>query len=135
MTFLAVHPTDSSTAWVTVDESGIYKTTDGGENWHLLNQGAPTQGSEFWMIAAGKDGRTLYAGNKKYGDGVGVYKSTDAGASWQRLFFNNSQIDVRDRPYPGGINLWWLEVDPSCSDIFYVGTDNAVYRSLNGGEA
>ncbi len=131
---LAVHPNNSQTAWVTVAGSGIYKTTDGGANWYLLNRGIPTTGSRFWSIAVDKDGQTLYAGNINYDYRPGVYKSTNGGNTWRRKFYTNDPINRLERPYPGGINPWWIAVDPSCPGNVYAGTDNAVYRSLDGGQ-
>jgi photosystem II stability/assembly factor-like uncharacterized protein len=128
------HPSDSRIAWVTIDQAGVYKTTNGGESWQLLSQGLPTEGTSFWSIAVGKDGETLYAGNKNFRKEPGVYKSTDGGSSWNRVFYSNNQIDIKDRPYPGGINPWWVEVDPNSDDAVYAGTDNAVYGSIDGGE-
>lgn len=131
---LAVHPKDSKIAWVTVEKFGIYKTTDGGDSWQLLDRGIPTDGTAFWSISVDRDGQTLYAGNKNYNHRPGVYKSTDGGRTWGHKFHNVGQINVQEKPYPGGINPWWVEVDPASSDIVYAGTDNAVYRSLDGGQ-
>lgn len=131
---LAVHPHDSKIVWVTVDRAGIYKTTDGGSTWQLLRRGVPTRESSFWSIAVGKDGQTLYAGNRNYEHLPGVYKSTDGGNSWSHKFYNTGQIDIRQKPYPGGINPWWVAVDPADPTTVYTGTDNAVYRSTDAGQ-
>ncbi|RMF62358.1 MAG: hypothetical protein D6742_20400 [Cyanobacteria bacterium J069] len=131
---LAVHPQDSKIAWVTVDKAGIYKTVDGGANWRLLSRGVPTQEASFWSITISKDGQILYAGNRNYEHRPGVYKSIDGGNSWSNKFFSTNQIDVRQKPYPGGINPWWVAVDPTYSGTVYAGTDNAVYRSVDGGQ-
>lgn len=133
-TSVAVHPDDSGTAWVTIQDAGIYKTTNGGENWSAVNDGIPSGKSQFWSIEVADDGETLYAGNRYFKNGGGVYKSTDAGENWTRVFSNSDQIEGGQKPYPGGINPWWVEVDPQDSDTVYIGTDNAVYRSSNGGE-
>lgn len=130
---LSVHPSKPDVVWVAIKEFGLYKTTDSGRNWQLLDRGIPSGGSEFWAIDVGADGRTLYAGNKNFRDRPGVYKSTDGGSRWQL------QLDNRYRggqkPYPGGIGPWWIEVDPSSTDVVYVGTDDAIYRSVDGGKS
>lgn len=133
-TSLTVHPDNADIAWVTIQDGGIYKTTSGGESWTGVNQGLPSGRNQFWSIEVAADGETLYAGNKDYLNQPGVYKSTDAGESWTRVFSSNAQIEGGDRAYPGGINPWWVEVDPNDADTVYAGTDNAVYRSVNGGE-
>lgn len=130
---LAVHPKNSEIAWVTVENFGIYETIDGGNHWQLLSRGIPSERTSFWSIAIGRYGNTLYAGNRNFKHKPGVYKSTDGGKSWSRIFYDVQQIDVQAKPYPGGINPWWVEVDPTSSEIVYAGTDNAVYRSINGG--
>jgi hypothetical protein len=69
---LAVDPTDPATV-VAASASGIYRTTDSGDNWTRVN---PTLG--FYAVrflSAG--GETLAAG----GDS-GVFISTDRGLSW-----------------------------------------------------
>lgn len=131
---LEVHPNDPKTLWATVEDAGIYKTTNGGDNWQLLSRGLPSEGTAFWSIVAAADGQTLYAGNKDYSRQPGVYKSTDGGSHWRYIFYDESQIVGRQKPYPGGISPWWLEIDPANQNIIYAGTDNTIYRSENGGE-
>ena len=131
---LSAHPNDARTVWATVKDFGIYKTTDGGNYWQLLSEGIPSGGSEFGAVEIDATGRTLYAGNSNFRDRPGVYKSTDGGQSWRHQFYNNNQIKDRQRPYPGGIRPWWIEIDPTTSDVVYIGTDNGIYQSLNGGE-
>ena len=130
---LAVHPLKSEVAWVTVQDAGIYKTTNGGNTWRAVNSGLPTSRTKFWSIAVAKDGTTLYAGNREYRNQPGVYKSTDSGKSWTRVFSNSNQIESQDKPYPGGINPGWVEIDPNNKNVVYIGTDNGVFRSTNGG--
>ncbi len=128
---LTVHPTNPSILWVSVESAGIYKTVDGGRSWTLLDQGIPSKGTEFCAIEVAADGQTLYAGNKGYDYQPGVYKSMDGGSSWRYLFHNETD---GLRPYPGGINPWWLEIDPTSTNVVYAGTDNSIYRSGDGGE-
>lgn len=130
---LAVHPSDSNTLWATVKGFGLYKSADAGQQWQLLNQGIPTGGSEFWTIEVSPDGQTLYAGNKNYRDRPGIYKSIDGGGSWSHQLYNTDQILGNSKPYPGGIVPWWIEVAPTAPEVVYVGTDNAIYRSADGG--
>lgn len=132
---LAVHPSNSDVAWVTIQNGGIYRTTNGGDSWAQTNQGLPSGNSQFWSIEVAADGQTLYAGNKDFRNQRGIYKSTDAGRTWTNVFDSNTQIEGGERPYPGGINPWWVEVDPNDADTIYTGTDNAIFRSVNGGES
>lgn len=131
---LSVHPSKPDVVWAAVQNFGIYKTTDGGKQWKLLDRGLPSGGSEFWAIDVSSDGRTLYAGNKNFRDRPGVYKSTDGGSSWQLQLDSQYRTSDSQKPYPGGIGPWWIEVDPAAADVVYVGTDNAIYRSTDGGK-
>ena len=67
-------------------ESGIYKSTDGGQKWTRLTRGLPTV--EIGRIGLGinwKNTRTVYAlVTSQLGMG-GFYRSDDANASWSRV--------------------------------------------------
>ncbi len=72
------------------DESGIYKTTDGGATWKRLEGGLPqTMVGRIGMDISPVDPDVLFAvveatevdGEEKRG----TYKSTDAGASWSKV--------------------------------------------------
>ncbi len=69
------------------DESGIYKTTDGGETWTRLEGGFPQKMvGRVGMDISPVDPDVLFAvvdaGEE---DDRGTYRSTDAGASWSRM--------------------------------------------------
>jgi photosystem II stability/assembly factor-like uncharacterized protein len=67
-------------------ESGIYKSTDGGQKWTKLSKGLPTV--EIGRVGLGinwRNPRTVYAlVTSQLGQG-GFYRSDDAGASWVRI--------------------------------------------------
>ncbi len=67
-------------------ESGIYKSTDGGDDWQELTNGIPE--GDKGRIALAIDGRTrpatVYALIAAQGDATGLYRSTDEGDSWER---------------------------------------------------
>ncbi len=99
---IIVHPDDPDTAWVAVqgqiwgpsEERGVFKTTDGGENWeHVLSVNPDTGATDLAMDPTNP--RILYAAMwhhgrtpwfiKSGGPGDGIYKSTDGGESWTQL--------------------------------------------------
>ncbi len=45
VTYIAVHPTDPNTVWITyggyVDGQKVYESTDGGSNWASISTGLP----------------------------------------------------------------------------------------------
>jgi photosystem II stability/assembly factor-like uncharacterized protein len=104
--------------------SGLYKSTDGGDNWTQLTNGLPTDGlGRIGVAVAATDSSRVYAlVDAKNG---GVYRSDDAGKTW-RLADNESRIWGRGW-YFGGIT-----VDPKNADIVYV-MNTSTYRSSDGG--
>ncbi|MEM6321235.1 MAG: glycosyl hydrolase [Bacteroidota bacterium] len=96
------HPTDPNTLWVAVlghlytpnRERGIYKTTDGGDNWQqvlFVNENA----GGIDLVLDPNDVNTVYAGIwererrawnfVESGEGSGIYKSTNGGNDWQKI--------------------------------------------------
>jgi len=68
-------------------ESGIYKSTDGGDDWDELTDGIPD--GDMGRIALAIDGRTrpatLYALIAAQNDESGLYRSTDEGDNFERI--------------------------------------------------
>jgi photosystem II stability/assembly factor-like uncharacterized protein len=91
---IALDPTRPDTVWVGTGESwtrnsvsvgdGIYKSTDGGENW--TNVGLPNSERIVRIIVSPKDGNVVYAcvPGKLWSDSAdrGLYRTTDGGAHW-----------------------------------------------------
>lgn len=97
-------------------ESGIWKSTDGGESWSELTNGLPTTDMGRIGIAVSQSlPATLYATVDAEPATGGIYRSDDAGASWRRVnelqsipwFFGQIRIDPLDveRIYHLGVNL------------------------------
>ena len=103
---IVVHPQDENTVYVAAlgrlwgpsDERGLYKSTNGGEDWERIlfvddMTGAgdvtlhPTNPNVI-LAATYERQRDIYDSNdpaKKWGAGSGLWRSTDAGASFERL--------------------------------------------------
>ena len=89
---IAIHPNDPLTLYIGTAQGGIWKTTDGGENWQDIGYGL--ESLAFGAIAIDPDNpETIYAGSGEvcyfFGyigfDGKGIYKSTDGGNSWTQI--------------------------------------------------
>lgn len=94
---IAVDPTSPKIIWVGTGESwtrnsvsigdGIYKSTDGGENW--TNMGLKDSERISKILIDPKDDNTVYAcvPGKLWSDSEdrGVYKTTDGGKTWTRI--------------------------------------------------
>ena len=95
----------ASTAYSTSTVDGIYRTTDGGDNWQLVyntdyyrgdgvNAGAPGEGQHFVFDPDSFDGtrhQTIYAGTHS----KGIFKSTNGGTSWTKLLTNTNLDSMR----------------------------------------
>ena len=128
-------------------DGGIYKSTDGGNNWRKLTLGLPAV-IEANLAIAPSNSRIIYAtvatsgsgggggrGGRGGGGAISLYKSTDAGENWflatndPRIAETGSQRhppDARPLGRIGGGDLPTITVDPwnpevvfSCSTVFW----------------
>lgn len=108
--------------------SGLYKSTDGGDNWRRLTGGLPGADEGLGRIGVGiapSDPRRMYA-TVQADEGGGVYRSDDAGESWHR-------ISTDYRLYGRGGDFGEIRVHPKNPDKIYVG-NIAAYTSDDGGD-
>jgi photosystem II stability/assembly factor-like uncharacterized protein len=94
---IAIDPKNPKTIWAGTGESwtrnsvsigdGIYKSTDGGENW--TNMGLKDSERISKILIDPTDGNTVYAcvPGKLWSDSDdrGLYKTTDGGATWNKI--------------------------------------------------
>lgn len=86
-----ISPVSGTTAWVgAFDETdglgGVYKTTDGGENWTAQNTAAYTTSAESWFDAVHFfDANVGITVGDPEGGEFEVYRTTDGGANWTRV--------------------------------------------------
>ncbi len=148
---ILVSPKDSNTVWVCATGSafadnqagGVYKTTDGGQNWRKVLAGAnPSTGCGMMSMAA-QDPNTLYATTWDFrrqawtfrsgGPGSGIFKSTDGGEHWNEINQSTAK-GLPDKPY-GRIAI---AVAPSKPNVVYAMIESkasALYRSDDGGQS
>jgi photosystem II stability/assembly factor-like uncharacterized protein len=108
--------------------SGLFKSTDGGDNWRQLTKGLPGADEGIGRIGptvAPSDPDRMYAWvNAKKGSGI--YRSDDAGESWQ-------QVNDEGRIYGRGDDFGCVRVDPKNKDVIYV-ANTSTYRSTDAGK-
>jgi photosystem II stability/assembly factor-like uncharacterized protein len=96
---------------------GIYKSTDGGDNWNKINNGLTSADVNYLAVDPVNTG-TIYAGISG-----NVFKSTDGGASWSEINNGLGSYTTANS----------LAIDPTNTSTIYAGNSNGVYKSTNGG--
>lgn len=78
-------------------EGGVYKTTDGGQNWVKLTNGLPTNliGKIDFAVSQANPA-VVYANIEASDDQGGLYRSNDRGASWE---FVSDNSNLTNRPF------------------------------------
>ena len=107
---------------------GLFKSTDGGETWHPLTKGLPTNAQGLGRVGFGispSSPNRIYALVDAAPEVGGLYRSDDAGESWQRV--NHEQ-----RIWGRGSDFAWVRVSPENPDIIYV-CNTSTYRSTDAG--
>ena len=108
--------------------SGLYKSTDGGDHWRKIGKGLPgfKQGlGRIGFTIAPSDSNLMFALVDAQ-EGGGLYKSIDGGESWFFLHGNR-------RLWGRGGDFAEIKVHPKDPDRLYVG-NVASYTSADGGK-
>ena len=107
-------------------ESGLFKSSDGGNTWKKLTKGLPTveQGlGRIGFCVAPSDPNRLYA-TVDAGDYGGIYRSDNAGESWK-------MTNPDDRLWSRGSDFAELKVDPKNPDVLY-SANVVTWKSTDG---
>lgn len=121
-------PEAPGTIYAAVWHRGVYKTVDGGANWHLLTGGLPTGGAADWIkLAMGgtnSDGVRPIMAKMGHNSGL-LLRSGDGGMTWQAL-------PGRRQPcrYSGWTSL--VAVSPLDGNLVFAGAVK-LERSTDGG--
>lgn len=125
---MAFHPTDEDIIYLGMPAGGIWKTTDGGDNWTPLDDYLPSLGISG-IVVSHTNPNIVYAlsgdgDGGGYGFSSGVYKSSDGGTTW------NTTGILSDTSYTG----YTLEMDPNNANVLLAATNRGLYRTINGGQ-
>jgi len=126
--------------WSSGGERGLYKTTDGGQTWHVILSKGPYTGVTDVVFEPGNPDVLYAATHQRHrtvwaivngGPESGIHKSTDAGQTWQEL---KGGLPGADK---GKIAL---AVSPQKPELVYAsielaGSKGGVWRSENGGQS
>ena len=116
---------------------GLWKTTDGGENWAPVTDGQLTSASVGAVAVSESNpdivfigmGESCIRGNIMPGDGV--YKSSDAGKTWKHVGFTNSDAISKIRIHPTDPNIVFVA---SFGKYSVPSEERGVFKSTDGGQ-
>lgn len=123
---LALDPRDPNILYAGIDQDwfhdatlGLFKTTDGGATWSVMNnglEGVVSVRTPFTALVIDPSLSVLYMGTS----GSGVFKSVDGGASWATFNDGLPNLDIRA-----------LAVSSDGSGVVYAGTPAGVFRVVD----
>lgn len=108
--------------------SGLYKSIDGGETWRKIVKGLPGAKEGLGRVGvaiAPSNSKRMFATVDANENG-GVYTSDDAGESWRLL-------TAEKRLWGRGSDFAEIKVHPKNENIVFIG-NIASYKSLDGGQ-
>jgi len=113
----------SRTLYATLDEGGLWRSTDGGGSWQPRREGLPPGTSRALAVDPGAAG-TLYLGRSA----DGVWKSVDGGGSWTQVagLLDGQAVEVQVLGYDPASGTLWAGLVPKAGQA-------PLYRSADGG--
>lgn len=130
----------AATGWLSFSNIGnaaIYKSTDFGQTWTMLNTGIPATGSvqRIKLAVAPSDNNRIYAlAVDQFRGYYGMYKSSNAGSTWTFLPPTLNILEAGEGNGQGGQGTYDLAllVHPTNANTIYTGGIN-LWGSVNGG--
>src|SRR5262249_181405 len=110
-------------------ESGLFKSTDGGDTWKKLTVGLPAFAQGLGRIGfdiSRSNPNILYATVDANPQQGGVYRSDDAGESWRK-------ISGDTRLWGRGSDFAEIRAHPKNPEIVFVANTSS-YKSIDGGK-
>jgi photosystem II stability/assembly factor-like uncharacterized protein len=121
ITCLEIHPDNSDFILAGTGDGNVWKTTDGRENWEMINTGLPNR----WVTDIEAIGDRLFVSFQGYNENDNsphIYTSTNEGASWTNYSGNLPDIGIND-----------MLVASAANGIFvFIATDAGVMYTLDG---
>lgn len=116
--------------WTLIDggeESGLYRSTDGGDNWKKLAGGLPEgELGRIGVAVSPANPRRVWAlVSARDGDG-GLYRSDDGGDKWRKIS-SNRELQTRGWYYTH------VHPDPADENTLYV-SNARFWKSIDGGK-
>ncbi|KAA5823332.1 T9SS type A sorting domain-containing protein [Algibacter amylolyticus] len=126
LSFITFDPLDASTFYVGAPDGGLWKTTDGGNNWTTNTDFLSVIGCSGLVIHPTTTSTMYLATGDRADDrrSIGVLKSTDGGASWNPTGLTWTVAD--------NYRITKIVMDPNTPSTMMVATDGGVFRTTDG---
>ncbi len=127
---IAESPITDEVIWVGTDDGNIQLTKDGGKTWENLVKNITGLPANTWCyhIEASVHGKEIayavFDGHTKNDYTPYIYKTTDYGKTWIAIATPEITSFVRN-----------IQEDYVNKDLLFVGAENGLYISLNGGKS
>ncbi len=150
---LWIHPEDPDTVfvgsmgrcWGPGGERGLYRTTDGGDNWEqvlfvdertgVIDIASDPEDPDTMLVATWERQRDEFDTNdpaKRWGPGSGLYRTTDGGDTWDEITDGLPSVEM------GRLSIWWSRANPGDvymlvdSRLIGTGIANPGYLGMTG---
>nr|WP_299384192.1 glycosyl hydrolase [Allomuricauda sp.] len=109
------------------EDSGLYKSTDGGDTWTKMKEGLPEDFGKSGISVSRANPERVFAVIEAEGKKGGVYRSDDAGKKWKQV--NSDRVNIARSWY-------YMEIfaDPQNENVVYV-LNAPVMKSIDGGKS
>ncbi|MEM6516975.1 MAG: glycosyl hydrolase, partial [Bacteroidota bacterium] len=109
------------------EDSGLYKSIDGGDSWEKLTKGLPKDFGKSGISVSRANPERVFAVIEAENEKGGVYRSDNSGKSWMQV--NGDRVNIARSWY-------YMEIfaDPQNENIVYV-LNAPVMKSIDGGKS
>jgi photosystem II stability/assembly factor-like uncharacterized protein len=127
---IAESPLTDQVIWVGTDDGNVQVTKDGGKTWENLTKNITGLPANTWCyhIEASVHGKEIayavFDGHTKNDYTAYVYKTVDFGKTWQSIATSEITSFARN-----------IQEDYSNKNLLYLGAENGLYITLNGGKS
>ncbi len=116
---------------------GVWKTTDGGNNWKNISDkyfgssiGAVAVAQSDESVVYAGEGENTMRGNVSEGLG-GMWRSEDGGRSWKNIGLKDARHIIRIVIHPKNADVVWVA---AMGHLFGPNEERGVYKTIDGGK-
>ncbi len=110
---------------------GIWKSTDGGENWAPLTTSLGLKWPTYFALhPENSDIIYLSAATAPGAAQGGLYKTTNGGTSWTRILYD---ADFAKKTSPSYVHAMGVQIHPVFHDVIYLGSSHGLWVSTDAG--